>query len=164
MRRHRGRKSGLHTIIRGLAAGCVGTAVMTIAMEAMFHRLPRREQAPLPPRQLTMAMADRVGLARHLDERQRLSVALAAHFAYGSVVGALYGPLMRGVPGASVFKGSLFGLGVWGVSYLGWIPALRLLPSATHWPHRRNALMLITHFVWGSTIAWQIDRSRRRRQ
>ena len=155
---YRERHSGIRRLAIGLSAGFIGTAVMTAAMEVFFRRLPAHEQAPLPPRQLTMAMADRVNLTPRLHEPERLSLTLAAHFAYGSMVGALYVPAASGLRVPVPLKGSLFGLGVWGVSYMGWIPALRLLPSATEWSPRRNALMIVAHFIWGTTIAWQTDR------
>jgi hypothetical protein len=61
--------------------------------------------------------------------------------------------------------GALFGVGVWGASYLGWLPAVGLIQPAIRHPARRNALMLSVHLVWGLVTALTIqdfDRSRER--
>jgi hypothetical protein len=79
---------------------------------------------------------------------------LALHFGYGSTVGALYWRTMARLQWPVVLKGMMFGLAVWTVSYLGWLPLLfGLLSSATQHPSCRNALMIVAHLVWGTTIA-----------
>jgi putative membrane protein len=54
-------------------------------------------------------------------------------------------------------KGSLFGLIVWSGSYLGLLPGLEILSPATRHPAGRNALMIIAHIVWGSTLGVLVD-------
>ena len=46
-----------------------------------------------------------------------------------------------------------YGLGVWAMSYLGWIPAARILTPAHRHPLRRNLLMIAAHIVWGLTLS-----------
>jgi uncharacterized membrane protein YagU involved in acid resistance len=48
---------------------------------------------------------------------------------------------------------ALYGVLVWGVSYLGWIPGARILKPATQHRARRNVLMIACHLVWGATLA-----------
>jgi hypothetical protein len=134
-------------------AGFVGTAAMTVAMEGMFRRLPQSQRYPLPPRQITEATAEAVDMNRRLNESSRLGLTLALHFGYGSTVGALYWPTMARRQWPVVLKGMAFGLTVWTGSYLGWLPTSGLLSSATQHPPRRNALMIVAHLVWGTTIA-----------
>jgi putative membrane protein len=69
------------------------------------------------------------------------------------VAGALYGPLAEKIPLPAALKGALWGMVVWSVSYLGWIPAAHILPLATHAPARRNFLMIVAHLVWGISTA-----------
>jgi hypothetical protein len=76
-------------------------------------------------------------------------VTLAAHFAYGALTGAIFALGRHRGAGA----GAAWGLAVWAGSYLGWIPAARLLTPATRHPRRRNALMLAAHGVWGAALA-----------
>ena len=42
---------------------------------------------------------------------------------------------------------------MWLASYMGWIPAARILKPASGHPPRRNALMLAAHVVWGAATA-----------
>jgi uncharacterized membrane protein YagU involved in acid resistance len=144
-----------------LLAGFVGTAVMTVAMAAMRRCLPAEQQGPLPPRQISMAAAKRVGVKDRMDEQTRFSTTMALHFGYGTVVGALYAPLADTVPGCSPFKGMAFGVLVWTGSYLGWLPMSGLLSSATRHPAARNVLMIAAHLVWGSVIAMIVEHAER---
>jgi hypothetical protein len=50
-------------------------------------------------------------------------------------------------------SGALGGFGIWFGSYLGWIPAARILTPATEHPARRSLLMIGVHLVWGATTA-----------
>lgn len=145
-------------VLAGAIAGLVSTAAMTAAMEAMFRALPDRERYPLPPREITEDVTERTGTATALDERQHRELALASHFAYGAAAGAVYAPLARAASLPPALGGIGYGLAVWAVSYLGWIPALRILRPATEHPARRNALMLAAHAVWGLTTGLAADR------
>jgi uncharacterized membrane protein YagU involved in acid resistance len=131
---------------------------MTAAMEMMHRRLPRRERYPLPPRQITMNLARKAKVHKHLHEEERLIATLAAHFGYGAVVGALYAPLAQKAKWHPALKGVLFGLTVWTVSYLGILPVIRVLPPATEQPQRRNELMIASHIVWGVMLALLTER------
>lgn len=143
--------------LAGGIAGLVATAPMTAAMEMMHRNLPPEEQYPLPPREITMNVAEEVGLKDELDEEARLGATLAAHFAYGAACGAVYSSVSRHLPGPPVVRGIGFGLAVWTGSYLGLLPATHLLSSATHHPARRNALMIAAHVVWGATTGLLTD-------
>jgi uncharacterized membrane protein YagU involved in acid resistance len=125
---------------------------MTAAMEAMHRRLPKAEQYPLPPREII----DRV-LPSPDDDRlgdaERRDLALAAHFLYGALTGAAYAPLASGTTGDAVRRGTAYGLAVWALSYIGWIPLCGILRPATEHPVRRDLLMLGAHAVWGLSTA-----------
>jgi hypothetical protein len=140
-------RSTLAAALGGLAA----TVPMTVAMEAMFHRLPWLQKYPLPPRPVTMRMLQAVGLSPPPRDDQRLALTLLGHFGYGTAAGAVYGLLARRLlPGA--LGGAAYGLGVWAGSYLGWLPAAGIHPPATMTPAQRNALMIAAHLIWGATL------------
>jgi uncharacterized membrane protein YagU involved in acid resistance len=124
---------------------------MTAAMILMHRRLPQRERYPLPPREITMKLAREVGVEEKLDAEERSAVTMISHFAYGAAGGALYAAALEPTR-KPLAKGVLFGLGVWAVSYLGWLPAAGVLSSATEHPARRNALMIAAHVVWGAVM------------
>lgn len=134
------------------SAGLVATGVMTAAMAGFRRALPKHQRYPLPPRLITTKLLHHMGLGRKVNERQQALLALANHFAYGAAAGALYAPLTR-INVSPLLGGALFGLTVWTVSYLGWLPAAGILTSAKDHPPERNALMIGAHIVWGSTLA-----------
>ena len=151
----------MNRILLGALAGLAATAPMTLAMKLMHASLPRHEQYPLPPRQVTEGMAEKAGVNEHLDEDEREAATWASHFAYGAACGALYGALSEGLEGLDVppaLAGMGFGVAVWAGSYLGWLPAAGIISPATEHPPRRNALMISAHVVWGATAGMLVDK------
>lgn len=155
--RRAGRNSAARDLVIGAVAGVAATVAMTLVAEKLFRRLPPEERYPLPPRELTERAAEEAGIADDLDEPALQAATLVSHFGFGAVTGALYVPLLlhRRIP--PVASGSGYALGVWALSYLGWVPALGLLRPATSHPRRRNALMLAVHVVWGSALGLVAD-------
>lgn len=164
----------MNRVLTGALAGFVATGPMSLAMKLMHEQLPREEQYPLPPRAVTMEMAEGAGVKDSLDESEREAATWASHFAYGTACGAVYGPLARAVDVPPPLTGALFGLAVWAGSYLGWLPAAGILRPATEHPPRRTALMIAAHLVWGVAAGVVVDqlsdegrassRARRRRR
>jgi uncharacterized membrane protein YagU involved in acid resistance len=128
-------------ITSGALAGLAGTMVMTMAMRRLHAELDNSHQYPLPPREII----DRVGMAG--DEQSVRAQVLAAHFGFGAAAGAIYAllPSMRG-------RGALYGIGVWTLSYLGWVPGAGILGPAWRHPTERNLLMIAVHVVWGVAL------------
>jgi hypothetical protein len=154
----------------GLVAGLGATVPMTAVMELLHRALPAHERYPLPPRQITQRLTRHVGVEHELDESGKTGLTLVSHFAYGAAAGAVYAeiadrlrqplgqiPLPPAARAAAV--GSLYGLFVWTVSYLGLLPAAGILAPATRHPARRNALMIVAHLIWGATLGLLVARS-----
>jgi uncharacterized membrane protein YagU involved in acid resistance len=148
-RRRNGQPGVASELLLGALAGLVGTAAMTATMRALHRGLPARERYPLPPREIIQEVLPQPAL-RRIAEDQRQSLTMAAHFAYGAATGAVYAVAR---PSESAAVGALYGVLVWGASYLGWIPGLRILEPATRHPARRNRLMIASHLVWGAAMA-----------
>ncbi len=129
-------------LVFGALAGLTATMAMTAFMRRAHRYLPVDEQYPLPPREI---------VDRTIDVEQEdtaRTATMLAHFGFGGVAGLLYAlPPVNRVGGAS------YGLGVWAASYLGWLPAFRILTPATDHPAKRNLLMLAAHVVWGLALA-----------
>jgi hypothetical protein len=123
---------------------------MTAFMLAAFRLLPRHEQYPLPPREITDEVRERSGIFFPARESTALLATIVSHFGYGAAVGTLLGGVRSASTGAAAGRGALFGLGVWLASYLGLLPALRLLRPATEHPVGRSILMATAHLVWGA--------------
>ena len=136
-------------------AGAAATVPMTAVMVALHQILPGEPPSALPPRIITENAADAAGGARmmgDMSEPQRKAATLTAHFGMGAAAGTAYMPFAgkSGLPPAA--EGALFGLAVWGGSYLGMMPATGLYRSATNDPPARNALMIAAHLVWGASL------------
>ena len=130
-------------LVIGAIAGIAGTMAMTSAMRRLHQRLPEDERYPLTPRELV----DSVGQA---EEEEARSLTTLSHFAYGAACGAAIAAV-NDRPGKT--EGAAAGIIVWLGSYMGWIPALRLLKPATAHPARRNLLMITVHLIWGAATA-----------
>jgi uncharacterized membrane protein YagU involved in acid resistance len=130
-------------LLVGAIAGFVATAAMTAAMRRLHRRLPERERYPLPPREIE----ERTQGAT--DESTAGNLTLLSHFAFGAGAGAAM--TAPKIPGPLL--GSALGVLVWLGSYMGWVPASRILRPATTHPLRRNLLMIAVHLVWGSVTA-----------
>ena len=138
----------VNRLASGLLAGAIATIPMTVVMQKL-HRWPYPERDSLPPHQITKKLTARVGVKKHLSESQLSAVTLANHFGYGAAMGGLYSLLFARMPLPRFAKGMMWGLLVWLMSYLGWLPAANILPPATEHSNRRNILMIVAHLVWG---------------
>jgi uncharacterized membrane protein YagU involved in acid resistance len=88
---------------------------------------------------------------------------LVAHFGFGGATGALFAAVpTRWRDNQPITTGIAYGLGVLAGSYLGWVPAFGLMPSALRQPKSRNAMMIGAHVVWGASLglAFQALQSR----
>ena len=151
--------------LAGAISGCLATAPMTLFMEAAHKILPPEEQQPLPPREITMRAAEKAGVREHVDvPGRRTESTLLAHFAFGTTAGFIYS-YMAGASGLRpAAEGSLYGLGVWSSNYLGILPGLGVVRSATEDTARRNALMIAANVLWGLTNAALYSSIVRRRE
>src|SRR5688500_8224890 len=125
---------------------------MTAAMEGLRRVLPRGEQDPIPPRQITERAAAAAGVAGEMTDGQKDAATAVAHLAFGAGTGALYGLLAPLLPGGPVARGVGYGLTVWAGSYLGWLPAAGLYKRPEDEPAGRHAKMVLSHVVWGACL------------
>jgi hypothetical protein len=146
----------MNRLVIGGLAGLSATAAMTMVMRHLHKGLPEPLQYPLPPREIVEEIAP---VSR---EEVLRTLTLLSHFGYGAAAGALYAITTTN---RSNFAGMTFGAAVWFGSYLGWIPASRILTPATAHPMARNVLMICSHLVWGATtglVARELKAAERR--
>jgi putative membrane protein len=141
---------GLLPWSKGAIAGAAATIPMTAFMLAMQRNLPKDQRYELPPEKITKEIADRTNVSEHMNKQQQVGASLLSHLGYGASMGSIYAPIARRVPLSPLIKGTLFGLVIWAVSYLGWMPAVKFSTSATEEPANRNLLMIGAHIIWGS--------------
>lgn len=146
-----------YEVRNGAVAGLVATAPMSVAMKLMKEGLPWQQRYPLPPKQITERLSKK-GWGKNLPEPVKTGATMLSHFAYGTGAGAAYAVVARKIKVSPFIKGTFFGVVVWAVSYLGWLPALGIMSPATKHPAQRNALMIAAHIVWGVVLALLVDR------
>jgi putative membrane protein len=139
-------------LLAGGLAGFIATAPMTAFMVFLYKRLPVQERFTWPPYKVTMKASGRIGLRRRQGPLDRLRLALAAHFGFGTVAGVVYSLLAKAILLPPVLTGPLYGLVVWSTSYLGWLPLVKLYQPPTRESPRRQAVMIAAHLIWGATL------------
>lgn len=125
----------------------MATVPMTVAMAIARRFLPSRQHYPVPPRLITERWLD-----HDHSETGVQAWTVVNHFAFGATAGGLYSGLGLDKRKPAV-TGPAFGTAVWVISYLGWVPALGLMPPATRQPGERNAMMIAAHLLWGAALA-----------
>lgn len=144
---------------RAAAAGLVATAVMTPVQLVGMRLIPRSLRDRWMPHHVFTGVAHKLGLERHLDDDQKNALAVVAHFAYGAAFGVVYA-LWRQRSGATLASGVVFGLGVWAVSYAGYLPASGLTPPAERHDSYSMARLAAAHAVYGATLGLLGPRAR----
>ena len=137
-------------ILRGAVAGVAGSVVMTIPI-VVSQRL-RLFHTP-PPEEISDNVARRTWLLPDRSHRFFPIIWIAAHLGYGATCGTLFSPFRRWLPGSERIAGPLFGLSVWAVSYLGFVPALRLYPWPADDSRPRQVVMIVAHGLFGLAVA-----------
>jgi uncharacterized membrane protein len=136
-------------VVRGFAAGAVGTAAMTSA-QVWLYGLTGGEASEAPGK-VGERMLGAFGVKVRKEQRPPLNTAM--HILYGSSWGKVFGlALGRGERAPGTAPGFAFGAGVWGVS-LAMLPALGLADAP--WKQSPAALAqdLGFHLVYGSVTA-----------
>jgi uncharacterized membrane protein YagU involved in acid resistance len=136
-------------LLVGALGGLSATGPMTIGMILLHRLLPLRHRYSLPPREITVHLAEKAGVHKKLNPDARAALTLINHFGYGAMAAAIYSVGEARIPFAPLVKGPVFGAVVWLVSYFGLLPASGILEPATKQPFSRNALMLVVHLLWG---------------
>ncbi|MBA2475365.1 MAG: hypothetical protein H0V40_05355 [Actinobacteria bacterium] len=149
---------------RGLAAGIVGTAVMTAYQEAKSRLSSDSgesedggdegeqtwEDAPEPAKigkRISEGMFKRKLSSEHIDLTNTI-----VHWAYGTGWGMLYGLTQGTARGRVIPRGLLFGTAVWGSAYV-LLPAMKLYKPLWKYPPSTLAADWAQHAVYGLGVA-----------
>ena len=148
-------------VLRGMVGGAVATAGMSAVM---FAAQRTGLLGRMPPRKITHAALDALGVRRSKDQEYGLTG--LAHLGYGIGCGALFGwlePRTRARHLPASLRGAAFASLIWAVSYAGWVPALGIM----EWPRNdrpgRPTSMLVAHWVFGSILGALVGRRRESR-
>ena len=105
----------------------------------------------------TQKVADKAAvtaLDRHLTRDEKEKAGPAVHYAFGAVMGGIYGVASEFVPAARSGQGATFGTALFlGADELA-LPALNLSKSPAQYPLSKHAYGMASHFVYGLTTEW----------
>jgi len=135
----------------GAAEGLTATVAMTVLMKTWRARLPRRQRYALPPRQIATETLQKANAVKHLDPAQRTIVANVAHYTYGAAAAVGY-ELLFGRRRSALGPSLGFGLALWAIGYLGWLPLLNYRAAATREPRGRSLMMIAAHLLWSFVV------------
>lgn len=171
-------ESPFQVTLRGVAAGLVGTLVMTSALQAAARVLPAPsslpedpddysdvgslaamdEGQPVPPtEQVAERLATRLfGAELSPESRQRLGAGI--HWAYGAFWGALSAQIQLTLRPPAVPYGIALGIAVWLVGPARLVPALGLYARPASSGLSRRVLAIALHVVYGLCTAVTLER------
>ena len=144
-------------LLVGALGGLSATGPMTIVMIILHRILPFKERYSLPPREITVHLAQKADLHKKLNSEARAALTLINHFGYGALAATAYALIESRFGANSIVKGLAFGAAVWVVSYFGLLPAAGILEPATKHPPSRNLLMMAVHLIWGLFVGIFVD-------
>jgi putative membrane protein len=151
-------------ILAGIAGGLVASFVMnefmahpgkalSEALETPFDKI--RLEALSDGRDATMKTADAIAVAatggEHLTYEQQSKAGPIVHYAFGGLMGGVYGALAEVSPAARSGFGTTFGSMLFAGADLFAVSALHLGPSLNEEPMSSLATPLAAHLVYGAT-------------
>jgi hypothetical protein len=139
--------------LRGAIAGVLATAPMSAVMMGAKQLGLMGE---MPPEKITAKLLKRTPISP--SEKHQDALATALHFGFGSAAGALFGVIAPKRLIARIPMGMTYGAAIWGVSYMGWIPAFGIMPHAARDRRDRQMVMLAGHVVYGTALALLVGR------
>ena len=145
---------GLSRLAFGAAAGFAGTLAIQAFMTANQKWFP--SAAPPIRQDPGEFMVESVESALPVAVRERIPEAVESGAAkllalgYGLTFGVLYA-MYRPKAGASVHDGIALGVANWATGYVGWLPALGLMPPAWQQQPRQVTAGVVEHVVYGIT-------------
>ncbi len=155
--------------LKGVAAGLVGTLVMTTALRAV-DQLGRGSDeavdAPAPPadgeneagavaptERVAERLANRV-FRTELSRETRQRLGLGIYWTYGAFWGAISAQLQETFQPPALYHGALLGLAVWVIGPMRLIPALGLYERPPSANIVRRMLAIGLHLLYGWTTAF----------
>jgi hypothetical protein len=139
-----GKPCAVKTLLRGLAAGLVGTGAMTAAQLAAAKVRGRSSGTGVPGR--------RADASTPVAKDGAPLLTNTMHWTYGTTLGVLYAIAARVLRPQPFLGGVGFGLGVWSASYAQLVP-FGIYDPPWRYPADEVLLDLGYHVVYGAAVA-----------
>jgi hypothetical protein len=149
-----------HNLIEHIALGAVAGVAATFLLQGVRTTEQKLLPATMPPMREDPGefMVERAEELLPDETREQVPAtaeivaAKSLALGYGMTAGALYGAL-RPRPGNLLLQGTVLGLGVWAAGYLGWLPALGLMPPVQRQETEQVASPIVQHVIFGVATA-----------
>ena len=151
-------------ILAGLAGGLFASWVMNEFMAGPGAALTKAIESPSAQQQLkqqsdgedaTMHAADAIAATvnggQHLTHAQREKAGPIVHYAFGALMGGVYGALAEVTPAATTAYGTTFGSLLFAGADLFAVPAFNLSAPLSKTPPSSLATPLAAHLVYGAS-------------
>ena len=140
--------------MRGAAAGLVGgllaAGAMSLTHTVLSDRDPAGGQSKPDDATVKVAAAATSLVGYRLGQAEKAPAGSVVHYAFGAVVGAVYGAAAEIVPMVSRVFGLPFGAAVWLGAHVVAVPALGLAGSPVRQPATKEAEEFGLHLVYGT--------------
>jgi hypothetical protein len=151
-------------LLKRTCLGAAGGFLGTVAVQALMAAGKKWAPQTLPPvrqepGEFMVDQAEKVlpPVARdHVPKPVENAAAAGLGVGYGVAFGALYGAL-RPRGGNAFVDGALLGLGCWAAGYLGWLPALGLMPPINRQTAPEVAGPVVDHLAYGMVTVAAFD-------
>lgn len=153
-------------VVAGLAAGAVATGVMTLFQLGWArakkkieqnHQQKQTKQSAEQSQEdesSTVKVADKVTqtvLNRSLKSSEKECASYIVHFAFGTLMGGLYGISSEYLPIAKLGFGLFHGLVLWGIADASLLPALNLSTPVSQRSAGEISYEVLAHAVYGAS-------------
>ena len=151
-------------IVAGVVGGLVASWVMNEFMAGPGAALTKAVESPEEQRLVkmrsdgedaTMKMADEIAEiatgGRHLTHEQRKKAGPVVHYAFGALMGGVYGGLGDVCSAATAGFGTTFGSVLFAGADLFMVPAMKLSKPLEEYPASSYATPMAAHLVYGAT-------------
>ena len=144
-------------VARGAVVGLVGglcAAGMMSVSHRMLKHLSSESQTPAPQSSdptVTVATETASVVGYRLNKSQKAKGGTLVHYAFGGLMGALYGGVAEILPGTTAAFGAIFGVAVWLGAHVVAVPALGLAGPPVRQPLGKEAEEFGLHLAYGWT-------------
>ncbi len=142
-------------LARGVAAGFAGSLALQALRSASDAWVPqsmppiRKDPGEFMVEQAEAALPSAV--REHVPPLVETAAARSLALGYGLTAGAIYAAV-RPRGGDVLVDGVLLGLGTWAAGYLGWLPALGLIPPLPEQEVTETVGPVIRHVLFGVVV------------
>jgi putative membrane protein len=144
----------LHGSLAGLIGGLLASGAMSLGHRLVSDVVPKaegpQEQAAEDATVKVASQALRL-VGRTLDESDKPLAGTIVHYAFGALVGAVYGAVAEFVPRVTAGVGLPFGVAVWLGAHVITVPAVGLAEPPTRQPLSKEGREFGLHLVYGVT-------------